>query len=310
MFLSYVIVVKNEEKFLTDCLDSVVGSSSASQVILIDDESSDDTYLIASEYASKFPNFRCLKGGGGKVICTNIGARQANGRWIRFIDGDDIVLKDRMPSFNHYLKSVDAKLVLNPLLLIDAEGMHSDMKVVPTPDFQSASMERFVQKQISVPKACLCIRSDILEKVFPIPEFLPYEDAWMSLASRIYASSESIELYAEPTYGYRQHDNQTFGRLSDVSRQRIKWRAGRQIEYLKGLQRVASLGGVKFTENVLKAPMFYNKYLETDSVWLAMKFLFALPPRLIPKAIIVKNFNKSFLFLLKRLAFLRELRWR
>ena len=52
MRISIVIPAHNEAIFLQDCLDSFVGQTYLpNEVIVVDDNSSDDTFKIAKEYA-------------------------------------------------------------------------------------------------------------------------------------------------------------------------------------------------------------------------------------------------------------------
>ncbi|MAO16939.1 glycosyltransferase family 2 protein [Muricauda ruestringensis] len=55
MRISIVIPAHNEAIFLQDCLDSFVGQTYLpNEVIIVDDNSSDDTFKIAKEYAKKY----------------------------------------------------------------------------------------------------------------------------------------------------------------------------------------------------------------------------------------------------------------
>jgi len=55
MRISIVIPAHNEAIFLQDCLDSFAGQTYLpNEVIVVDDNSSDDTFKIAKEYAKKY----------------------------------------------------------------------------------------------------------------------------------------------------------------------------------------------------------------------------------------------------------------
>ncbi|HUT85277.1 MAG TPA: glycosyltransferase family 2 protein, partial [Elusimicrobiales bacterium] len=83
MDLSLVITAKNEEKDLPSCLDSV--KDLASEIIFVDDNSTDKTREIAEKYNAKifirtFDNYSNQK---------NYALKQASGKWILHLDPDE-----------------------------------------------------------------------------------------------------------------------------------------------------------------------------------------------------------------------------
>lgn len=95
--ISVIIPVFNTEKYLNQCLDSVIDQTYKNlEIICIDDHSCDNSYKILEEYKTKdsrikvFSNKETLSAG-----CTrNIGIRQATGDYIHFLDSDDWLEKD------------------------------------------------------------------------------------------------------------------------------------------------------------------------------------------------------------------------
>jgi len=63
------------------------------EVIIVDDQSKDDTLQIANHYSSEDSRFRVIqldKNSGGPARPRNVGISQARGEWIAFLDSDDI----------------------------------------------------------------------------------------------------------------------------------------------------------------------------------------------------------------------------
>ena len=94
--ISIIVPVYNVEKYLSQCIDSVLKQSYKNfEVILIDDGSSDCSPKICDEYA-KMDNrvivYHIKNGGVSKA--RNYGIEKSNGGWITMIDSDDIVDKD------------------------------------------------------------------------------------------------------------------------------------------------------------------------------------------------------------------------
>lgn len=89
--VSTIIPVYNVEKYLPQCLDSVLSQSySDVQVILIDDGSTDNSGTICDEYAAKDPRVVVIhQKNGGAAVAKNAGLRVATGKYLSFVDSDD-----------------------------------------------------------------------------------------------------------------------------------------------------------------------------------------------------------------------------
>lgn len=98
MKISVIIPMYNVEQYLETCLESILEQSYTDlEVILIDDESSDNTLDIAKLYQEidKRIKLICLKH-GGQARARNEGICIAEGEYITFIDADDYWGKDHL----------------------------------------------------------------------------------------------------------------------------------------------------------------------------------------------------------------------
>ena len=89
--ISIIIPVYNAEKYLRNCLDSVLNQSFADwEMLLVDDGSTDASPSICDEYAAKDGRIRVFhKENGGVSSARNLGLDNAKGEYITFIDSDD-----------------------------------------------------------------------------------------------------------------------------------------------------------------------------------------------------------------------------
>ncbi len=94
--VSVIIPVYDVEAYLRACLDSVLMQSYRQlEVILLDDGSPDNSGAICDEYAEKDPRFRVIhKPNTGVGNTRNIGIDAASGKWIIFLDSDDMWVPD------------------------------------------------------------------------------------------------------------------------------------------------------------------------------------------------------------------------
>jgi glycosyltransferase involved in cell wall biosynthesis len=94
--LSVVVPVKNMQRYLASCLDSLLGQTSDSfEVIVVDYGSTDATPAICASYARRDERFSVLTARQASVSAArNAGFARANGSWILFVDADDTLRKD------------------------------------------------------------------------------------------------------------------------------------------------------------------------------------------------------------------------
>lgn len=89
--VSVIIPVYNVEKYLHECLDSVINQTLKDiEIIAIDDGSTDSSLKILKDYAKKDKRLKVLtqenKGAG---TARNLGIKTSKGEFIAFMDGDD-----------------------------------------------------------------------------------------------------------------------------------------------------------------------------------------------------------------------------
>ena len=89
--VSVVVPAYNVEKYLAQCLDSLVSQTlPAMEIIVVDDESTDDTPKIIRQFQEQHPNIIHIeKAKGGCASARNAGLRLARGEYVGFVDGDD-----------------------------------------------------------------------------------------------------------------------------------------------------------------------------------------------------------------------------
>ena len=93
--LSVVIPVHNAEKYIGQCLDSVLENKDIGlEVICVDDCSTDSTPEILRDYAEKYENVVVLKNDTNMYAgaSRNRGLLSARGKYVHFLDSDDIVI--------------------------------------------------------------------------------------------------------------------------------------------------------------------------------------------------------------------------
>lgn len=91
--VSVIIPIYNTDAYLRQALDSICNQSLREiEIILVNDGSTDNSQLIIEEYAQKDARIRCLlQPNQGQGVARNNGLHLATGKYIYFMDSDDIL---------------------------------------------------------------------------------------------------------------------------------------------------------------------------------------------------------------------------
>lgn len=102
--ISFIIPVKNGEKYIKRCLNSILSQDCDNyEVLVIDNNSTDNTKkIILNEFSSEKIKYFYLKK-SGVSLARNYGLKVATGEYIIFIDVDDYIEKNTISTINDYL---------------------------------------------------------------------------------------------------------------------------------------------------------------------------------------------------------------
>ena len=89
--LSIIVPVYKVEKYLAQCVDSILAQTLKDyEIILVDDGSPDNCGKICDDYAEKHSNIRVIhKVNGGLTAARQTGMQAAQGKYVAFVDSDD-----------------------------------------------------------------------------------------------------------------------------------------------------------------------------------------------------------------------------
>ena len=118
IILSIIIPIYNVEKYLKDCIESIVlqQTNLIYEVILVNDGSPDCSEKICLEYEKKYKNIKYfVKKNGGLSDARNFGLKKANGKYVYFLDSDDMITPEFFSSIEKHLYEQ------NHIILFDAK---------------------------------------------------------------------------------------------------------------------------------------------------------------------------------------------
>lgn len=209
--VSVIVPVYNAEKYLNQCISSVVNQTMKDiEILAVNDGSTDHSLdildVLSHRYKDKLKVFNKENGGAGSA--RNLGLKYANGEFIKFVDADDylavnilekmyIIAKDQQVS----LVRGDYRLILGPIQrksgswcningnqIVDVK-QNKQYVVTETPGIGNKLISR-----------------DLLGDL-RFPEKTKWED--LAIMPVVIASSKRLFHLDEPVYNYRVNMNTT-----------------------------------------------------------------------------------------------------
>lgn len=128
--VSIIIPVYNvNRELLSSCLESVLGQTYKNiEVVIVNDGSTDDTFEYCSRIAGKKHHVQVIdQENGGVSIARNNGTLAAQGEYVFFVDGDDLLTEDAIEEAVSYAVEHDTDLVIGAVSKIMSHNeFHTD----------------------------------------------------------------------------------------------------------------------------------------------------------------------------------------
>lgn len=114
MRFSIVVPIYNSLRYLEDCVHSVTAQSFSDwELILVDDGSTDGSGELADAIAEQDDRIRAIhQTNAGQFFARRAGIRQAQGKYVLFLDSDDLLIPDALSSIYALLEKEEWDLVL------------------------------------------------------------------------------------------------------------------------------------------------------------------------------------------------------
>jgi glycosyltransferase involved in cell wall biosynthesis len=133
--VSVIMSVYNGEKYLKECIESILNQTYKNfEFLIIDDNSKDNSYNILKEYAEKEPKIKLFKNDQNMGLTKNLNflILKSKGEYLARMDADDISFKNRLESQINFIKSNEDIDILGSFAIdIDEEGKEKNLRKVP-----------------------------------------------------------------------------------------------------------------------------------------------------------------------------------
>ena len=126
--VSVCVVTYNQEKYIAECLESLVTQQTSFkfEIIVGEDCSTDNTRKIVQQYVEQYPDLVIplfYENNVGAVENVKRVYKAARGKYIAHMDGDDMALPNKLQrQFNILEANPDCSICVHNMLAIDSEG--------------------------------------------------------------------------------------------------------------------------------------------------------------------------------------------
>lgn len=138
--ISVIVPVYNGANFISQAIDSILAQSCApTEIIMIDDCSTDDTALIVQRYGSAVRYHRQLN--SGTSVARNTGVRLSQGNLLAFLDADDLWAEDKLEKQLAVLQNnPQVDLVWGNVIEFTGDVFNPEASTQPTPGHHPGTM--------------------------------------------------------------------------------------------------------------------------------------------------------------------------
>ena len=207
--ISIIVPVYNVEKYLEECVESILNQTFQNfELILIDDGSTDTSGKKCDRLATEHSKIKVIhKKNGGLSSARNCGIEIAIGEYLMFIDSDDFLLNNKcLMKISQYLNDCDV-LQYKMKYFYEKHNKYIELKDIydiTKLDKYSDKINKLVCDGCLSISACdkIVLRKFILENKLFFEEGLISEDVHWSL--ELYTKEPKIKIINVPIYSYRQ----------------------------------------------------------------------------------------------------------
>lgn len=190
--ISVIIVTYNNQAEINDCLNSIFSKTSDAEIIIVDNNSKDDTKRLIKIYGNKIKLVE-LKDNLGFGIACNLGAENSTGEYLVFLNPDTIILESDffIKLVNSLEQNKDYGLI-GPRIVNHNKVIQNSVRNLPTVvgafkeyilgqkgayDFYLPACQSLCEVE-SLVGACIVIKKDVFEKLggFDNKYFMYFED--------------------------------------------------------------------------------------------------------------------------------------
>lgn len=226
--ISIIVPIYNTEKYLGQCLDSILNQTYTNfEVLLINDGSTDSSGIICQEYVGRDSRFHYFeKDNGGVASARNLGLERSSGAYITFIDSDDWVEQNYLDVLYTALKENDTDVAISTYKRFAQDGVFylrsyskENDEFLNIGERNRNSFLEILPKLGELDHSFYSISSKLIKRKIIgnllFDEQVSYAED-LNFFFHLYLGVESVVYVRDYTYIYRTHDASTSQNVTEL----------------------------------------------------------------------------------------------
>ncbi|CCI81961.1 glycosyltransferase family 2 protein [Lactobacillus hominis] len=125
MEVSVIVPVYNEERYLSDCINSILQQTYKDiELILVDDGSTDRSEKICDQFQANDNRIKVIhKKNGGLISAWKCGVNEAKNDYVCFVDSDDLIQKNHIRDMVDAILKHNVDMVISPVNKIEGDKL-------------------------------------------------------------------------------------------------------------------------------------------------------------------------------------------
>ena len=226
--ISIIVPIYNTEKYLHQCLDSILNQTYTNfEVLLVNDGSTDSSGIICQEYVGRDSRFRYFeKDNGGVASARNLGLERSGGAYITFIDSDDWIEPNYLDVLYTALKENDTDVAISTYKRFAQDGVfyfriysREDDEFLNIGTRSRDSFLEILPRLGKLDHSFYSISSKLIKRKIIgnllFDEQISYAED-LNFFFHLYLGVESVVYVRDYTYVYRTHDASTSQNINEL----------------------------------------------------------------------------------------------
>lgn len=207
--LSVVVPIYNVEKYLKQCLNSLVNQTLSNiEIILVNDGSTDNSEAICQSYAEQDSRIKLFsKPNGGLSDARNFGLQKVTSPVVGFVDSDDYVDLDMFQVLMELKLRSNAEIAVGGVKMVSNDGEEYLVRAVEgeiIADHHDAMEELLKSKRITNSVCNKIFDITLFDQIcFPVGKL--YEDEYVTY--KLFDRANKVAMTNEVSYYYRSSPN-------------------------------------------------------------------------------------------------------
>jgi len=224
--VSIITPMYNSENFVEEAILSVIKQSYTNwEMLIIDDGSDDSSIEIVEKYLGRYNRIKLIKNtfNKGASLTRNIGIEKSSGRYIAFLDSDDVWLPMKLEEQIKFMNEEKVALSFSSYEKVDEFGNH--IKNIRISNTNPTYDELLKSNHIGCLTAIMDLKIMNFKK-FYMPNIKTRHDhgLWLAILKKGFKASGNVKILAK----YRHRSGSiSFSKIKSI---RYQWKLYRKVE--------------------------------------------------------------------------------